>query len=188
MNPYYHNHIIFQESFYFYMYRYDVPAPRFMYNYVSRTQYMEYVDDMAILNTSNTRSPWVNQQPMHHSLYLRNQYMSYPTPEDTSFDPSFVLEESLVMDELESSLAQQQVIDGTSGSGLSEEKISEHLHVYEITEGEEGDSCCICLGEYGKREKMGILECGHRYHAECIKRWLLSKNVCPMCRSTALTV
>ncbi|KAD2393413.1 hypothetical protein E3N88_40390 [Mikania micrantha] len=43
-------------------------------------------------------------------------------------------------------------------------------------EGEEVDVCSICLDEY--EVKMGRLECGHRFHEGCIKRWLLSKNVC----------
>ncbi|KAK9069812.1 hypothetical protein SSX86_010208 [Deinandra increscens subsp. villosa] len=200
------NYNIHQESFYYNTYvvpvPVPVPAPQFGYDQVSHPHYtigaqsVEYLDEVAILNTPNTRSPWVNQQPMQHSLYPHNHYLPYPTPEDTSFNPSFVrdafeefLEESLIMDELETDLAQQGVTDDTSGSGLSVDKISEHLRVYKITtEGEEGDSCCICLGEYGKKEKIGVLECGHRFHEECIKRWLLSKNVCPMCRSTALNV
>ncbi|KAL9997780.1 putative transcription factor C2H2 family [Helianthus debilis subsp. tardiflorus] len=91
--------------------------------------------------------------------------------------------------EEEISALQGMVPAGTSGSGLSEEEISEHLQVY-TAQGmtSEVDAACICLDEYEKKEKMGRLECGHRFHAECIRRWLLSKNVCPMCRSTALTV
>ncbi|KAL8258003.1 hypothetical protein R6Q59_030044, partial [Mikania micrantha] len=56
-------------------------------------------------------------------------------------------------------------------------------------EHEEADVCSICLDEFEKNNaKMGRLDCGHQFHEGCIKHWLLSKNVCPMCRSTALTV
>ncbi|KAD4982485.1 hypothetical protein E3N88_19156 [Mikania micrantha] len=41
-------------------------------------------------------------------------------------------------------------------------------------EGDEADVCSIFLDEY--EVKMGRLECGHRFHEGCIKRWLLSKN------------
>ncbi|GKE25968.1 putative zinc finger, RING/FYVE/PHD-type containing protein [Tanacetum coccineum] len=79
-----------------------------------------------------------------------------------------------------------------SGSGLSEEKILEHLNVTTTQgkkcEGEEVDSCAICLSEYEENEKMATLRCGHGFHVECIKSWLLRKNVCPTCRATALTV
>ncbi|KAJ0735624.1 putative transcription factor C2H2 family [Helianthus annuus] len=128
------------------------------------------------------------------SRYFQNQnYVSYQTPEHAFFNTSdsLTLDETLIMQEIEEEISalQEVVAAGTSDSGLSEVEISEHLQVY-AAQGKmsEVDVCSICLGEYEKKEKMGRLECGHRYHAECIKRWLLSKNVCPMCRSTALTV
>ncbi|BAT76066.1 hypothetical protein VIGAN_01402200 [Vigna angularis var. angularis] len=42
--------------------------------------------------------------------------------------------------------------------------------------------------EYKNKEEIGILQCGHEYHGECIKRWLHEKNVCPMCKSKGLTI
>ncbi|KAM1041720.1 hypothetical protein TB2_030415 [Malus domestica] len=50
----------------------------------------------------------------------------------------------------------------------------------------ESDSCIICQDNYKNREKIGILRCGHEYHASCLKKWLLVKNVCPICKSEAL--
>ncbi|BBH01714.1 RING/U-box superfamily protein [Prunus dulcis] len=50
----------------------------------------------------------------------------------------------------------------------------------------------LALGEqighdnYKKREKIGTLHCGHEYHVD-LKKWLLVKNVCPICKSEALT-
>lgn len=41
--------------------------------------------------------------------------------------------------------------------------------------------------EYKNMEKIGTLNCGHEYHAECLKKWLHVKNVCPICKSEALT-
>ncbi|KAK9055708.1 hypothetical protein SSX86_026793 [Deinandra increscens subsp. villosa] len=160
-------------------------------------QSVQYVDEVAILNNNNI-IPNTIQQPLPSSYIqnIQNHYVPYPTPEDTLiFDPSFVhpfeafLEENLIMDELEDQL--QQVTETRSGSGLSEETVLKHLRVYKVQGNNnisEADSCCICLDGYEENEKMGILDCGHRYHVECIKRWLLSNNVCPMCRSTALTV
>ncbi|EXC08477.1 hypothetical protein L484_009620 [Morus notabilis] len=51
----------------------------------------------------------------------------------------------------------------------------------------ESNSCIICQDNYKTFEKIGILSCGHEYHAECLKKWLLIKNVCPICKSEALT-
>ncbi|KAM0047257.1 putative transcription factor C2H2 family [Helianthus debilis subsp. tardiflorus] len=184
MNPYYyHQHLMLQQQ-YAYAYAYAVPA-----HYTMMPIPVQYVDNVAILNTM-----WVNQQ----QPYFQNQnYVPYQTPpEETSFFntyDSLTLDETLFMQEIEEEISALQGVlaaAGTSDSaGLSEEEISERLHVYSAQgKMSEVDACCICLCEYEKKEKMGRLECGHRFHAECIRRWLLSKNVCPMCRSIALTV
>lgn len=51
---------------------------------------------------------------------------------------------------------------------------------------EEAEACIICQVEYEEDEIIGTLKCGHSYHGECIKRWLLEKNLCPICKKTAL--
>ena len=50
-------------------------------------------------------------------------------------------------------------------------------------------NACVCFSqeEYKNKENIGILRCEHEYHADCFRRWLLEKNVCPMCKSVALT-
>lgn len=42
--------------------------------------------------------------------------------------------------------------------------------------------------EYENNDKLGTLACGHEYHVDCLKKWLLLKNVCPICKSAALAV
>ncbi|KAJ7948706.1 RING/U-box superfamily protein [Quillaja saponaria] len=54
-------------------------------------------------------------------------------------------------------------------------------------EDQEADSCIICQDEYNNQEKIGVLKCGHEYHADCLRKWLLVKNVCPICKSEALS-
>ncbi|RAL38128.1 hypothetical protein DM860_000822 [Cuscuta australis] len=52
---------------------------------------------------------------------------------------------------------------------------------------QETDFCVICQHEYKDQENIGIVECGHEYHADCIKKWLVVKNSCPICKSSALS-
>ncbi|KAM0005013.1 putative transcription factor C2H2 family [Helianthus debilis subsp. tardiflorus] len=155
MDPYFYHQHPILELQY---YGYAVPA-HYTIMPIFYPQPVQYVD------------MWVNQEqhPMHS--YFQNQnYVPYQTPDETSFLNTY---DSLTLDE---TLFMQEI----------EEEISEHLYVYTAQRKmSEVDACCICLGDYEKKEKIGRLECGHRFHAECIKRWLLSKNVCP---STALTV
>ncbi|PNT58825.1 hypothetical protein POPTR_001G373700v4 [Populus trichocarpa] len=53
---------------------------------------------------------------------------------------------------------------------------------------QEADSCIICQDDYKSKEKIASLDCGHEYHADCLKKWLRLKNVCPICKSEALTM
>ncbi|KAK9092788.1 hypothetical protein Syun_027699 [Stephania yunnanensis] len=84
---------------------------------------------------------------------------------------------------------------GNVKTGLSEENISRSLktrvHSSSCREDINCDmreTCIICQLDYEKEENVGILECGHEYHADCIKQWLTLKNVCPICKMPALTV
>ncbi|CAL5189545.1 unnamed protein product [Lathyrus oleraceus] len=47
-------------------------------------------------------------------------------------------------------------------------------------------SCCICLGKYKIGEDIGKLNCGHRFHWYCILKWLIVRNVCPLCNRRGL--
>ncbi|CAL0328877.1 unnamed protein product [Lupinus luteus] len=88
---------------------------------------------------------------------------------------------------------------GNVSTGLSEEMITTQMktktyfvpvaaiNLEEVaSEEQETDSCIICLDEYQNQEKIGILQCGHECHAECLRKWLLVKNVCPICKSKGL--
>ncbi|XP_027768080.1 E3 ubiquitin-protein ligase RNF6-like [Solanum pennellii] len=50
----------------------------------------------------------------------------------------------------------------------------------------ESNICSICLSVYENEENIGALQCGHEYHTDCIKPWLLKKNDCPLCRGSVL--
>ncbi|KAF5778262.1 putative transcription factor C2H2 family [Helianthus annuus] len=80
---------------------------------------------------------------------------------------------------------------GSAGSGLSDEFILEHLKTRVLamsisSADQELNSCVICQTNYDDQEQIGVLDCGHEYHVECVKKWLAVKNTCPVCKSTAL--
>ncbi|KAL1299574.1 hypothetical protein HN51_044123 [Arachis hypogaea] len=89
---------------------------------------------------------------------------------------------------------------GNVSTGLSEETIAAQLKTksyfkpISATNSDEAalddceaDSCIICQDEYKNKEKIGVLRCEHEYHADCLRKWLIVKNVCPICKSEALT-
>ncbi|KAK9063853.1 hypothetical protein SSX86_017725 [Deinandra increscens subsp. villosa] len=188
MNPRYHHYNIMQQPFSYYPYPYPVFAPPFVYNNQAigpsrynppdRSRSVEYVDEVAYYYLPYDPTP-----PENPSFHDSSDHVSRAFEE--------FLDETLILLNLEAD-DDSSLQDGASGSGLSAEKISEQLHVYtgqgKTTEGEDVDTCSICLEEFGENEKVGMLECRHKFHSECITSWLLSKNSCPMCRSTALKV
>ncbi|XP_076932842.1 uncharacterized protein LOC143598530 [Bidens hawaiensis] len=195
MNHSYYHHAIPQPPRYAYAVPIlPVPAPRVQVipvHYATGEPYPRFVsflDDVFILDIPNNSS--MNQQPPRS--YTQNHYIPYTISEDT-FDMSEYssLEETYMMLAMEADPAPAPAPQ-RSGSGLSEEEISKCLHVYTAQGNKikqsEAVTCSICFCDCEKNEKIGRLECGHQYHAVCIKGWLLSKNVCPLCRAVALRV
>ncbi|KAM0909923.1 hypothetical protein ACQ4PT_014513 [Festuca glaucescens] len=85
---------------------------------------------------------------------------------------------------------------GYVSTGLTESYIKENLRLNLYVPGAacmsdqsplENDACIICQEEYEAREVVGTLDCRHKYHAVCIKQWLMVKNLCPICKTTALS-
>ncbi|OIT30800.1 e3 ubiquitin-protein ligase mbr1 [Nicotiana attenuata] len=54
----------------------------------------------------------------------------------------------------------------------------------EVVTDKEPEICSICQAEYEDEETIGTLQCGHEYHMDCIKQWILRKQDCPMCRAS----
>jgi hypothetical protein len=44
------------------------------------------------------------------------------------------------------------------------------------------DTCPICIGDYKIGEKMKTLPCMHRFHNDCVDKWLSMKSDCPVCK------
>ncbi|KAL1325631.1 hypothetical protein HN51_035686 [Arachis hypogaea] len=78
---------------------------------------------------------------------------------------------------------------GHVSTGLSEEiitnqmKTKTYLMAASAVNLEEADVCVICQDEYENQDTIGFLPCGHEYHADCLRKWLLVRNVCPLCKS-----
>eukprot|EP01134_Creolimax_fragrantissima_P005242 CFRG5242T1 len=55
-----------------------------------------------------------------------------------------------------------------------------HASLQNIREPEE-DECQVCKSAFENGERLKILPCIHRYHEQCISRWLWLKGTCPVC-------
>ncbi|EFH41285.1 hypothetical protein ARALYDRAFT_332860 [Arabidopsis lyrata subsp. lyrata] len=72
---------------------------------------------------------------------------------------------------------------GNVGTGLTVEVIDENLRrrKYEKRSDDETEICVICQEKLEDNEEASKLGCGHDFHFECIKQWLMVKNMCPLC-------
>lgn len=81
---------------------------------------------------------------------------------------------------------------GNVSTGLNEEAILKSLRQRQYSPcnlqvaSAEQEPCCICREDYSEGEGIGTLECKHDFHTDCIKQWLMIKNLCPICKTTAL--
>lgn len=46
----------------------------------------------------------------------------------------------------------------------------------------EGPSCAICMQEYKENDELRVLPCRHKFHTQCVDKWLPMKKICPLCR------
>ncbi|KAJ6288674.1 hypothetical protein OIU76_024623 [Salix suchowensis] len=81
---------------------------------------------------------------------------------------------------------------GNVSTGLSEDAIVATLKHWKyrpvVDDGSdnEDEPCCICQEAYAAEDDLGKLKCGHGFHFNCIKRWLVEKNSCPICKKMKL--
>lgn len=51
-----------------------------------------------------------------------------------------------------------------------------------VPSGSEEAKCCICLEQFQSGNELRRLPCLHSFHAECVDKWLVINNACPVCR------
>ena len=46
------------------------------------------------------------------------------------------------------------------------------------------EQCSICLANLIVKKDIKILRCLHKFHKDCVNKWLEEKDTCPLCRAT----
>ena len=90
-----------------------------------------------------------------------------PNPDTMSYEQLLQLEDNL----------------GSVNKGLSNEQIDKlPLTKFKKKKFTENYQCIICMEEFEEKEKVKLLPCGHIFHDNCIKQWLLKQKTCPFCK------
>ena len=92
----------------------------------------------------------------------------YPNPDSMSYEQLLQLEDNM----------------GNVNKGLSKKQFEKLPFVnYNKDKYSENYQCIICMEEFEKNEKVKLLPCGHIFHDNCIKEWLMKQKSCPFCKN-----
>ncbi|CAF0790473.1 unnamed protein product [Brachionus calyciflorus] len=58
----------------------------------------------------------------------------------------------------------------------------EKLPITIATNDDKNLECAICLDSFRLNDKLRVLPCQHKYHADCIMQWVTRNPNCPQCR------
>jgi len=68
-------------------------------------------------------------------------------------------------------------------SKLTLDEYNKHIQIK--TANDKVETCSICMDDITNESCVGVLKCGHGFHNNCIKEWLMEKCLkpnCPLCR------
>ncbi|XP_021897458.1 probable E3 ubiquitin-protein ligase RHG1A [Carica papaya] len=78
---------------------------------------------------------------------------------------------------------------GYIDNGLAEPIILDNLSLRTYHSApSEAEICCICQDNYEEGNEVGKLNCEHEFHSNCITKWLVMNNTCPICKRKGLDV
>ena len=73
---------------------------------------------------------------------------------------------------------------GNVSKGLSAQQFEKlPITKYKKEKYSENFQCIICMEEFNEGEKVKLLPCGHIFHPNSIKEWLMKQKSCPFCKS-----
>ncbi|RDX63524.1 E3 ubiquitin-protein ligase MBR2, partial [Mucuna pruriens] len=110
------------------------------------------------------------------------------------FEELMVLDYSLVLQAFEHTRIRNLFDVSQPHIGLTAETIMQYITRENFVspnneDPEDGEKCVICLEKYEDGDEIGKLDlCVHKFHVQCIKQWLVSRNTCPICKRIALAM
>ncbi|PWA84114.1 Zinc finger, RING/FYVE/PHD-type [Artemisia annua] len=146
---------------------------------VHKTDIENYENQHALPSTSTMTNPPLNPADRRYVI------LSNGSRDQGKFGKEVVVLQRVSMNQIDGILEQEL---HSRYSGLTHNEISKNLRFTKYRKGEEGEICVVCQTEFEKNQRLAVLKCKHYYHRNCIRRWLLHKNICPLCKSQVVSV
>ena len=146
----------------------------------------------------------LNDMKSNEKYINLNDVESFKEKKNDFIDDDIQLNEAL-QEELAIQAVNQQIIDelcpnpdamtyeqllqlednvGNVSKGISVQQFEKlPIKKYKKEKYSENFQCIICMEEFKEKEKIKLLPCGHIFHPNCIKEWLMKQKSCPFCKS-----
>ncbi|KAF2304403.1 hypothetical protein GH714_030773 [Hevea brasiliensis] len=115
-----------------------------------------------------------------------NYTVSHGLPEDSDLDQEIEDEMTEELDELEELMIEYR--SGLAGAVIEAHMKRQKYEANVVGSPLEDEKCCICQENYADGEDLGKLDCGHYFHFDCIKQWLIQKNNCPSAKESVASL
>ncbi|KAF2317165.1 hypothetical protein GH714_013048 [Hevea brasiliensis] len=123
---------------------------------------------------------------LYEDLSMINYTVSHGLPEDFDLDEEIKDEITEEIEELEELMIEYRI--GLAGAIIEAHMKRQKYEANVVGSPLDDEKCCICQENYADNEDLGKLDCGHYFHFDCIKQWLIQKNNYPICKRKALQV
>lgn len=128
---------------------------------------------------------FVNSTLRHRARQQQSSIVNFSRPQHAAhMFPSAFLHDSLTYEEL---LAMTETIGPASpkATGAHQSTIDAlpvNTFSFFNSLGDQQPVCPICIEDFKKSVRCLQMPCKHLFHAKCLKRWLKTKDTCPVCR------
>jgi hypothetical protein len=87
---------------------------------------------------------------------------------------------------------EEKIIEEVSNASMNECNIHKKKNINLLIKKEilkiknfsDNTKCCICISEFEVNEEIGITNCSHIFHYDCLIEWGKYKTTCPLCLYT----
>ncbi|XP_019158814.1 PREDICTED: probable E3 ubiquitin-protein ligase RHC2A [Ipomoea nil] len=136
---------------------------------------------LSLHNCSDT-NPNSSSSPSHNSLLLGPANGFAPSGDNLRINLRLELHHHASNDD-RNPLTADTNLRHSQASEFSAQSLQQGIKLdSSILEMDRGICCPICKDELFLDLEFKVLPCKHKFHANCISRWLKIKNSCPICR------